>query len=114
MSFVAVAIGAVAIGTAAYSADQQRKNMHQQQDALKASQEADTNARLQAQTDASLAANSQVAATNRRRRDNALALGDPGGTSSVLGGGSALGAGSATTVAATPRTPTTVLGSAAR
>lgn len=113
MSFVAVAIGAAAIGTAVYTSDQQRKALHSQQDALKASQEADTNARLQAQTDSSLAANSQVAATNRRRRDNALALGDPGNTSSVLGGGSALGAGG-TTAVATPRPVNTVLGSAAR
>lgn len=102
MSWVAVAVAAVAVGTSVYSSDQQRKAMHQQQDALKAAQEKDAHEKAKAEVDAKLTANTALAATRRRRRDNALALGDPGGGSSVLGGvGSALGAGTATTTVAT-------------
>lgn len=94
MSFVAVAVTAAVVGGALYVNDQQRKAMHKQQDAIRAAQDQDAREKAKAETDAQVAANSQVAATRRRRRDNALALGDPAG--SVLGGTSVLGAGAPT------------------
>lgn len=115
MSFVAAAgvvSAAVAIGTAVYTSSQQRKAMHQQQDAVKAAQEADARAKVEAETGAAVAANSATAEAARRKRSNALALGAPTGATSTLGSASHLGAGSNTVVASKPAS--TVLGSAAR
>lgn len=100
MSWIAVAVAAVAVGGAVYTQDKQRKAMHQQQDALKAAQQQDAQESAKAEVDAKLNANTALAATRRRRRDNALALGAPAG-GDVLGGSSVLGAGTPTTTVAT-------------
>lgn len=113
MSFVVAAVAVVAVGTAVYSSDQQRKALHQQQDALKASQQKDAEDAAAASVDAQKSANEQLAATKSRRRANALALGDPNGTGDTLGSTSSV-LGSGSTAQAGARPASTVLGSAAK
>lgn len=94
-----VALAAVA-GTAAYSADQQRKGIHQQADALKAAQEDDARKAAEAETNAAVAANAQLADANKRRKASALGTGDPTLTGGLGGSnqpGAAPGAPTATT-----------------
>lgn len=93
MSFAITAIVAT-VGTALYSQDQQRKNIHRQQDALNAAEAENARSTAEAETSAQVAANSALAETKRRRRASALELGDPQGLSQTLGGSStALSAG---------------------
>lgn len=106
MSFVAVAVAGVAVAGTVYSADQQRKAVHKQADALRMAEEADARNKAEAETQAQVAAGEARVATNRRRRNNALALGDPTGTADTLG------AASGASVASTPAT--TALGSGAK
>jgi len=87
MSFTWVAVGTV-VATAAYSADQQRKGIHAQQDALRAAQEEDARKAAEAETSAQVAANASLAEAKRRRRTSALSLGDPTGTGDTTLGGS--------------------------
>lgn len=90
-TWVAIGVGTAAVGTAAYSADQQRKAMHKQQDALKAAQEADARQAAEAETKALVAANAQTADAGRRRRASALggfssdSLGTPSGGALAAG-----------------------------
>lgn len=95
MSFVAVAIAAVGVGTAVYSGQQQKKAAKEQANALRESREADARDRAQAESGALVAANAEQAAAKRRRRNNALALGETGSES--LGGAGVLGAPAAAT-----------------
>jgi hypothetical protein len=87
-----VAIGTAAVGaaSAAYNADSNRKNLHSQQDALKAAAEEDARKTAEAETNAMVAANAQLADAKRRRRSSSLST---GGGNESLGGGSALLAG---------------------
>lgn len=85
MSWVAVAIGTVAVAGAAYSADQQRKAAHGQMDAAKKAAEEDARKRAEAETSALLSANTKVAETKRRRR--ASSLGMPNDSALSLGAG---------------------------
>jgi uncharacterized protein HemX len=115
MSFIAsgaLITAAVAIGSQVYSANQQRKALGKQQDAMRSAQEADARKTAEAETNAAVEANSAIADAKRRRRDNALALGDPNNAGTTLGGSSVLGAGSTAQIASKPAS--TVLGSAAR
>jgi len=90
-------IGAgTAVAASAYSADQQRKAIHGQQDAMRAQQDEDARKAAEAETSAQVAANAKLAESKRRRRSSALALGDPSGTGDALGGvagGTALASG---------------------
>lgn len=72
MSWVAVAVGAVAAVGGAYQADQQRKAVHGQMDAAKKAAEEDARRAAEAETSALLAANSKLAETKRRRKASAL------------------------------------------
>jgi hypothetical protein len=76
-----------------YSADQARKTSNRQAAALEAAREDDARKTAEAETSAQVAANAKTAETNRRRRSNALALGDPSGSDATLGGGSVLSMG---------------------
>lgn len=108
-TWAAIGAGVTAVGTVA-SADTQRKNMHKQQDALKASQEADAKEAASAEESATTSANMQQADARRRRRASALSVGAP---SDALGAsGSLLGAGTPTASVAT-RPASSVLGRAA-
>jgi hypothetical protein len=86
MSWVAVVVGTIAVGTAAYSADKQRKGVHQQMDAAKAAQEQDAIDAAAAETNAATAANAKVAETKRRRLASDLGTGSG---VDLLGGSSA-------------------------
>jgi hypothetical protein len=98
MSWVATAVVAVAaIGSAVYSADQNRKLAHQQADALKASQEQDAKDAAAADQGAAVAANQAIADKKRRRRQSSLGV-DP--ASSALGGAPTALGGAASTVRA--------------
>ena len=78
------AIGAAAsVGVGLYSANQQRKAIGAQQDALNASIAADARKKVEAETSASLSANQKLAADKRSRQANVLALG--GNSDSTLG-----------------------------
>lgn len=83
---VSLTIAAVGVGTAAYSADQQRKGIHAQQDAANAAIAADAREKAEAETMAQVAANAKLAESKRRRRSSALALGDPTASADTLGG----------------------------
>lgn len=83
---VSLTIAAVGVGTAAYSADQQRKGIHAQQDAANAAIAADAREKAEAETMAQVAANAKLADSKRRRRSSALALGDPTASADTLGG----------------------------
>jgi len=84
-----IAGGTVAAATV-YSADKQRSAANKQRSALLQSQEADARQRVEAQTGAALAANASLAASKRRRKASSLLTG--GGTPSLGGAGSLLGA----------------------
>lgn len=95
MTWVAVAVVAVGVGTAAYTGHQQRKA---NDSALKRTMESEAeDARLtaKAEADSALAAGAQVADKKRRRSASALGsgtIGTPGATTSpgtvtALGGG---------------------------
>lgn len=93
MSWVIVAVGTIAVGTAAYSSDSQRKNLHQQQDAISAAQDEDARKTAEAATNSQVAANAQLADSKRRRRSSSLlASGDPS-TDTLGGAPTALAAG---------------------
>ena len=95
MSWIAVAVTAV-VGTQVYAADQQRKAIHGQQDALKAAQDEDARKAAEAETGAQVAANAKLADAKRRRRSSALGMGDPnapGGDSLGGAAGSVLATG---------------------
>lgn len=83
---VSLTIAAVGVGTAAYSADQQRKGIHAQQDAANAAIAADAREKAEAETMAQVAANAKLADSKRRRRSSALGLGDPTASADTLGG----------------------------
>ena len=85
MSFTYVAVGTV-VATMAYSADQQRKGIHAQQDALRAAQEEDARKAAEAETAAQVASNAKLADSKRRRRSSALELGAPTASADTLGG----------------------------
>lgn len=95
MSWVATAVVGAVVATSVYSADQQRKAIHSQQDALNAAQADDARKTAEAETGAQVAANAKLADAKRRRRSSALGLGDTsspgadalGGQASVLAGG---------------------------
>jgi hypothetical protein len=111
----AIAVGAitagVAVGTAVYTADQQRKAMHKAGDALKEAQKQDALEAAQANTSAAKAANETLADTRRRRRASSLSAGAP---DAGLGSGSVLGAGSQpVSVASQPSAVTSALGKGA-
>ena len=98
-AWAAIAVGTTAVATA-YSADSQRKGMHQQQDAISASQAEDARKSAEAETGAQVAANAKLADAKRRRRGSALGAGDIGaetlgGAPTVLanGGGAGVAAG---------------------
>jgi sRNA-binding protein len=105
-----LAIGAVAAGTVV-NADSQRKSIHAQQDALRASQEADARDTAEAATSAQVAANAKLADSKRRRLASTLST---GADQTLAGAGTALGAGasgatSKSTVAASAPRSTSVL-----
>lgn len=103
----AAVVGGAMLGTSVYKADQQRKAVHAQQDALKAAQQADAAQAAQAETSAQVSANADLAASKQRRRASALALGGTDYTGSPQGsalGGGALGQ---------PQAKTSVLGGGA-
>lgn len=107
-----VVVGAVAVGSSIYSADQQRKAVHSQMDAMRAAQEADARQAAEAVTGAATTANAELADAKRRRRASALGMGDQTlgsatGASSVLASGAAGGS----AVQAQPKT--SVLGGGA-
>lgn len=116
MSWVAVAVGGTLAASSAYSSDQSRKNVHQQQDAMIASQAADARQAAEADTQAAVAANARTADSARRRRNNALSFGDPSARlapatgATVLGGG---GIGPRPTAAGTAPYGGTALGAGA-
>lgn len=83
---MSLTIAAVGVGTAAYSADQQRKGIHAQQDAANAAIAADAREKAEAETMAQVAANAKLADSKRRRRSSALELGDPTASADTLGG----------------------------
>lgn len=83
MSWVATA---VVVATSVYSADQQRKAIHGQQDAMRAQQEEDARKAAEAETAAQVASNAKLADSKRRRRSSALELGDPTASADTLGG----------------------------
>jgi hypothetical protein len=99
MSFVYVAIASIVVsaGTAIYSNQQQKKAISEQKKTLEEAQIADEREAAAAEGDAAAAANAATADAKRRRRGNALALGDTSG--GTLGGTSVLGAGSGVPVA---------------
>lgn len=88
MSFIVAAVVGTA-GFLGYSADQQRKAIHAQQDALNASIAADARQKVEAETGASLSANQKLTADKRARQANVLALG--GNSESTLGQPAAAG-----------------------
>lgn len=83
---ISLTMAAVGVGTAAYSADQQRKGIHAQQDAANAAIAADAREKAEAETMAQVAANAKLADSKRRRRSSALELGDPTASADTLGG----------------------------
>lgn len=83
---ISLTTAAVGVGTAAYSADQQRKGIHAQQDAANAAIAADAREKAEAETMAQVAANAKLADSKRRRRSSALELGDPTASADTLGG----------------------------
>lgn len=85
-AWVAIGTTTVAAGSAAYSADANRKAMHEQQSALKASQEADAREAAEAETGAQVAANAKLAEVKRRRRSSSLQLGGSDETFGNAGG----------------------------
>ena len=95
MSWVATAVVGAVVATSVYSADQQRKAIHSQQDALNAAQADDARKTAEAETAAQVAANAKLADSKRRRRSSALGLGDTSAPSGdALGGaGNVLAAG---------------------
>lgn len=94
MSWVVTAVVGTVVATTAYSADQNRKAIHAQQDAINAAQAEDARKAAEAETNAQVAANARLADSKRRRTASALALGNPNGAVDTLGGGStALSAG---------------------
>lgn len=82
----AMIVAGAAVAASAYSADQQRKAIHGQQDAMRAQQEEDARKAAEAETSAQVAANAKLAESKRRRRSSALALGDPTASADTLGG----------------------------
>ena len=86
MSWVATAVVGAVVATSVYSADQQRKAIHGQQDAMRAQHEEDARKAAEAETSAQVAANAKLAESKRRRRSSALALGDPTASADTLGG----------------------------
>jgi hypothetical protein len=101
MSFVAVAVATVAVGTALYSANQQKKAGQAQLNAAREAADQQAKAQAQAETDAANAANARIAETKRRRRSVLGAaqddtLGAPAGATSRTPG-SALGGAAART-----------------
>lgn len=93
MSWVIAAVATIAVGTTAYSADQNRKGLHAQQKTLRLAEEEDARKAAEAETNAQVAANAQLADSKRRRRSSSLlASGDPtadtlGGTTTALSAG---------------------------
>lgn len=92
MSWVVVAIGSV-VASSVYGADQNRKGLHAQQDALRAAESEDARQAAEAETAAQVAANAKTAEAKRRRRTSALGAGDPMALSETLGGAPSLLAG---------------------
>jgi hypothetical protein len=86
MSWVATAVVGAVVATSVYSADQQRKAIHGQQDAMRAQQEEDARKAAEAETAAQVASNAKLADSKRRRRSSALELGDPTASADTLGG----------------------------
>jgi hypothetical protein len=105
-----IAVAVISAGTAVYTSQQQKKAIQKQSSALEAARAADALEAASAETDAATAANAATADAKRRRRGNALALGDTSG--GTLGGTSVLGAGSGTPVAS--KSATTALGAGSR
>lgn len=87
LGFIAAAV--IAVGTAVYSADQQRKGQHKAMDAAAQAREDDARQSAELETQTAVSANAKFAADKRSRQANALALG--GGGDSSLGGGAAPG-----------------------
>lgn len=83
-----------------YAADQQRKGLHAQADALKLAQETDARKTAEAETGAQVAANAKLADAQRRRRASALGAGDPNAPTGALGGTPAPAAAAGQAVAA--------------
>lgn len=83
--WAAIAAGTVA-ATSAYSADQQRKAVHGQQDALRSAQAEEARASAKAEADAATATNSALADSKRRRRASSLLATGGAGTTPTLGG----------------------------
>lgn len=97
MSWVAVAVAVIGAGTAAYSADANRKGLHAQQKSLRLAQEADEREAAEAETGAAVAANAKLADSKRRRRSSSLlASGDTGGADTLGGSPSVLANGGPT------------------
>jgi len=90
-----IAAGAV-VATTAYTADQNRKGIHAQQDALKLSQAQDARETAEAGTSAQVAANAKLADAKRRRMASTLATG--AGDQTLAGGSTVLGAGNSSQV----------------
>jgi hypothetical protein len=110
MSWIAVAVAVIGVGTAVYTNQQQKKSLNAQKNMIEEAQIADQREAAAAETDAATAANAATADAKRRRRGNALALGDTSG--GTLGGTSVLGAGSGTPV--TAKAARNALGAGAR
>lgn len=84
MSWVAVVVGTALVGSAVVGADAQRSAAHRSADALKRAQDEDARNAAEAETNAAVAANAQLADAKRRRRSSSLS-GDV--TQTALGGG---------------------------
>jgi hypothetical protein len=76
MSWVIAAVATVVVGSSLYSADQNRKLAHQQQDAAQKAADDQAKAKAQSEIDAATAANAQIAENKRRRRSVLGAAGD--------------------------------------
>lgn len=94
MSFLVAAV-VTNVAVAAYSADQNRKLAHQQQDAIRDQIAADKRQRAEADANAAVAANAKLVESKRRRLASSLSTGAAdqalAGTSTMLGQGSRVG-----------------------
>jgi hypothetical protein len=101
-------VAGVAAGAAVYTADKQRKAIHQQQDAINAAQTQDTKDKANAEATAAVAANTARQDAKRRQRNSALGLGATDDTVDALGGpsaGSVLAGGGPTRVGSAVNSP---------
>jgi hypothetical protein len=96
MSFIVAAVG-ISVATSVYSADQNRKLAHQQQDAIRDQIAADKQQRAEADAKASVAANAKLVESKRRRLASNLSTGAAdqtlAGASTLLAQGSRVGSG---------------------